>query len=62
MPTFKNAILNLSDSISAASQSYEASGTFLTAGAAETYILKNLLDTNSLLIFAPLKNGVYVKE
>ena len=47
MPIFKNAILNLSDSISAASQSYEASGTFLTAGAAETYILKNIQIANT---------------
>jgi hypothetical protein len=47
MPTFKNAILNLSDPLSAASQSYEATGTFLTAGGAETLILKSVQIANT---------------
>ena len=47
MPTFKNSILNLSESISAESQSYEATGTFLTAGASENLILKSVQIANT---------------
>ena len=33
MPTYKNAILNLSEALSPSSASYQATGTFLTSSA-----------------------------
>ena len=47
MPTYKNAILNLSEALSPSSASYQATGTFLTSSASDTLILKNIQIANT---------------
>ena len=50
MPTYKNAILNLSEALSPLSASYQATGTFLTSSASSTLILKNIQIANTSMV------------
>ena len=50
MPTYKNAILNLSEALSPSSASYQATGTFLTSSASSTLILKNIQIANTSMV------------